>query len=579
MSDKILYYNIDTGKLINSNGSQLSAKPTISYQAEPTWEIRFVTVDIENAEVIPVNLSKGVAWKAAVDTDFDVNTVPMMRTLDDGIDNSNGDQGVILVSLDANTQTFLEKVNKSSGVTATFELRGSDSDGRIIYDFRFQVSCVGAIDPNGTDPIPVPDASVTREWVLGNLRKAPEYQFSINGIDWHSERNHEDLYYQTRYPEGEWSETIELINGVDGFAPTIEIGEVKTIDPSGVVSVTNVGTPDAAIWNFEIPRGEDGRDGWIVAVGETKTGDPGTNAIVEYGESYVEGIGVLTLNFTIPRGEKGEDGQDGTGGMTDAERSRLLPTATISGQIPMWDGDEWVSQVINFNQGGGGNTDVPDNVLTEDDLGVIIPNLSGGYLLSSQLPTIPSSKLPTIPSGKLQQIPSSLIYGSLPISMIYDLQNQLNLRMLQSNGYTKEQIDTKFAAVDTSTFVSRVLFEEEMASNATALSNMSRDLDSKLSRTVVWDNGSINGDLVVDGKRGDYQIIALAEDGVISMAQTSFTNFDRGDSVMLEVNKTVGSVLIYDGKIILNLTDSGTFLFGIFNNGSRIIITAPTEAL
>ncbi|WP_133245077.1 hypothetical protein [Victivallis vadensis] len=96
MSDKILYYNIDTGKLINSNGSQLSAKPTISYQAEPTWEIRFVTVDIENAEVVPVNLSKGVAWKAAVDTDFDVNTVPMMRTLDDGIDNSNGDQGVIL---------------------------------------------------------------------------------------------------------------------------------------------------------------------------------------------------------------------------------------------------------------------------------------------------------------------------------------------------------------------------------------------------------------------------------------------------------------------------------------------------
>lgn len=498
-----------------------------------------------------------------------------------GIDKSLTSEGVLLVTLDANTETFLDKVNKSSGVTATFEVRGTDSDGRIIYDFRFQVSCVGAIDPNGTDPIPVPDASVTREWVLGNLRKAPEYRWSIDGVDWHEERNHEDLYYQTRYPEGEWSETIGVINGVDGYAPTIQIGEVITLEPSGQVAIENVGTPDAAIWNISIPRGEDGYSGWAVTVGSVTTGEPGTEAKVEYTAIQEGDIPFLVLNFTIPRGEKGqdgEDGQDGTGGMTDDERSRLLPSATISGQIPMWDGDEWVSQVINFNQGGG-DIDVPDNVLTEDDLGVIVPNLSAGYILSSQLPTIPSSKLPTIPSGKLQQIPSSLIYGSLPISMIYDLQNQLNLRMLQSNSYTKDQIDSKFAAVDTSTFVSRVLFEEEMATNATALSNLSRDLDSKLSRTVVWDNGTIDGDLIVDGKRGDYQIITLATDGVISMAQTSFTNFDRGDSVMLEVNKTAGSVLIYDGKIILDLTDSGTFLFGIFNNGSRFIITAPTEAL
>ena len=34
-----------------------------------------------------------------------------------------------------------------------------------------------------------------------------------------------------------------------------------------------------------------------------------------------------------------------------------------------------------------------------------------------------------------------------------------------------------------------------------------------------------------------------------------------------------------NGNIILNTTDVGTFLFGIFNNGSRLIITAPTEAL
>ena len=47
MSDRILYYNIDTGKLMTSNGGQLTAKPTISYQAQPTWEIHFGTIDVE----------------------------------------------------------------------------------------------------------------------------------------------------------------------------------------------------------------------------------------------------------------------------------------------------------------------------------------------------------------------------------------------------------------------------------------------------------------------------------------------------------------------------------------------------
>ena len=41
-----------------------------------------------------------------------------------GIDKSLTSEGVLLVSLDANTETFLDKVNKSSGVTATFAIIG-----------------------------------------------------------------------------------------------------------------------------------------------------------------------------------------------------------------------------------------------------------------------------------------------------------------------------------------------------------------------------------------------------------------------------------------------------------------------
>lgn len=43
--------------------------------------------------------------------------------------------------------------------------------------------------------------------------------------------------------------------GADGKAATIQIGEVTTGAPSSEVSVTNVGTNEAAIFNFSIPRG------------------------------------------------------------------------------------------------------------------------------------------------------------------------------------------------------------------------------------------------------------------------------------------------------------------------------------
>lgn len=51
------------------------------------------------------------------------------------------------------------------------------------------------------------------------------------------------------------------INGHDGYAATIKIGEVTTLEAGEQATVTNVGTENAAILNFGIPRGENGKDG------------------------------------------------------------------------------------------------------------------------------------------------------------------------------------------------------------------------------------------------------------------------------------------------------------------------------
>lgn len=50
-------------------------------------------------------------------------------------------------------------------------------------------------------------------------------------------------------------------NGVDGAAATVTIGTVTTGDAGTDVEVENVGTPNAAILNFTIPKGDDGAPG------------------------------------------------------------------------------------------------------------------------------------------------------------------------------------------------------------------------------------------------------------------------------------------------------------------------------
>jgi hypothetical protein len=64
------------------------------------------------------------------------------------------------------------------------------------------------------------------------------------------------------------------------------------------------------------------------------------------------------------------------------------------------------------------------------------------------------------------------------------------------------------------------------------------------------------------------------------MGQDTFFNFDTGTGIVLEITKpTTDSVLVIDGKIILTTNDTGTYLFGVFKNSSKHIITAPTQVI
>ena len=93
------------------------------------------------------------------------------------------------------------------------------------------------------------------------------------------------------------------------LAPTVTVGTTFTGAPGTSAAVTNSGTPQNAVLNFVIPRGETGAVGATglpgtpatVTVGTTTTGAPGTSAAVTNSGTANNAV----LNFTVPAGETG----------------------------------------------------------------------------------------------------------------------------------------------------------------------------------------------------------------------------------------------------------------------------------
>ena len=98
--------------------------------------------------------------------------------------------------------------------------------------------------------------------------------------------------------------------GEAGKAATIQVGTVTTGAAGTAASVVNVGNENAAIFDFAIPAGatgkdgEDGQDGKAatIQIGSVTTGEPGSDAQVSNGGSENAAV----FNFVIPRGQQGK---------------------------------------------------------------------------------------------------------------------------------------------------------------------------------------------------------------------------------------------------------------------------------
>lgn len=138
--------------------------------------------------------------------------------------------------------------------------------------------------------------------------------------------------------------------GAPGKAATIQVGEVTTGAAGTPASVSNVGTDEAAIFDFTIPRGEKGADGadgadgitphigdngnWYL--GMTDTGKPSR------GEAGLQG----PVGPVGPQGPAGADGKDGAGmDITGAAVGQIAKIAAVdaSGVPTAWSPEDMPS--------------------------------------------------------------------------------------------------------------------------------------------------------------------------------------------------------------------------------------------
>lgn len=128
-----------------------------------------------------------------------------------------------------------------------------------------------------------------------------------------------DIYRGVKGEKGDQGPQGEQgIQGIQGSAATIQVGSVTS---GTTASVNNSGTSSAAIFDFVLPKGEQGERGPIgqaagfgtptASVSTLSAGSDATVSIEASGDSTQK---VFAFSFGIPKGPKGDTGEQGPQG-------------------------------------------------------------------------------------------------------------------------------------------------------------------------------------------------------------------------------------------------------------------------
>ncbi len=279
-----LYYDMTRQQRVDATGARVTGRPLLSYKEQPVWEIHLV-----DGDNVPLDLSGVPSWRAAVDSDLLSSTEVMCRTLNDKIDRSRLEEGIVRVQLDANTTTFLAAVDGRENLPAYFELWGYDSDGIKQIYLRIGITASSVVDPEGGEPPEAPDSGLVEKTELEALVSRPLiYEYSVNGVEAHTSfAIHIDKYLRVRHGEnGEPSAWQPIPYGVDG----------RVVEPGMVASLAE--RPETPEDGFCFCDSDSGDLYWYLA------------------GAWTNPVHITTLQG--PAGINGKDGRDGTDGKDGA---------------------------------------------------------------------------------------------------------------------------------------------------------------------------------------------------------------------------------------------------------------------
>lgn len=185
MKNKLVYIDFNNGRLCNSGGSVLMEAPSVIMGSKPIIEFHFA--EWNNGNTYLPNMSDATSFTAAIDTDLDIETPPMTTTASSDIVISGLPSGILSVPIDATTSGFTSKVNGKDSLQAWMELYGQDTNGDIIYDYRFRLNCKGTVMMDNASPTPSTDTMtivLTHPYIGTQNKTLYKTSTQYNGKSW-----------------------------------------------------------------------------------------------------------------------------------------------------------------------------------------------------------------------------------------------------------------------------------------------------------------------------------------------------------------------------------------------------------
>ena len=312
----ILYVKADStvGEIVDEYGQSTSVSKAITRGVEALLCLRV----LRDGDAYPFEqLSSFVSWDCLLDNDWNTATTPKLRadneniTVVSGVLNAGTDEEkayteIRIPLLETDTVELGEAISGKDDIPLGVELCGFAA-GRTkpVFVLQFDLPVRNRRGNAGMgSPTPVGEGNYwTTEQTKAYIRQSLDYQFSEDNEEWHEVQTADDVYFRSRFPEGEWSEGYGIPKGKDGnnlvpsASGTLEERDDYDDELKGFV----YGVPEESVIYFKLSdTSGDWSPAFPIIQSQGEKGDKG-----DTGDTGAQG----------PQGEKGDQGDTGDRGL------------------------------------------------------------------------------------------------------------------------------------------------------------------------------------------------------------------------------------------------------------------------